>query len=82
MNTVPYYSQEEIEKLRNALYANSPFDLGSTNDNKYRDAIDETLGEPNLCTVCHGTGIKKLADELYIGCAHCRQAGIEPVKKG
>lgn len=34
-----------IEKLRNRFYANSPFDLASVNDDKYRDAIDETFEE-------------------------------------
>jgi hypothetical protein len=71
---------KDVEKLRNHFYANSPFDLGSDNDNKYRDAIDETLGEPNLCTVCGGTGIQKNGLNSYMDCAHCRQTGIEPEK--
>lgn len=31
------------EELRQALYAASPFDLASTDDNSYRDAIDSVL---------------------------------------
>jgi hypothetical protein len=34
-----------LERMRNHFYANSPFDLASKNDDKYRDAIDETLDE-------------------------------------
>jgi hypothetical protein len=35
-----YQSKEE---LRAALYAASPFNLTSLNDNRYRDAIDSVL---------------------------------------
>lgn len=34
-----------LERMRNHFYANSPFDLASKNDDKYRDAVDETLDE-------------------------------------
>jgi len=34
------------EELRQELYAVSPFDLCSPNDDKYRDAIDSVLDKP------------------------------------
>lgn len=69
---------KDIEKLRRELYANSPFDLGSDNDNKYRDAIDTTLGEPVLCRDCKGTGID---DKKHIHCKRCSCSGMEPLVK-
>jgi hypothetical protein len=33
----------DIQILRQELYANSPFDLASDNDNIYRDAVDAAL---------------------------------------
>lgn len=75
-------TKEEIEKLRQSFYTNSPFDLCSPEDDKYRDAVDETLGEPNLCTICKGKGIEKHTKDFYTDCTHCRNTGIEPIKQG
>ena len=34
-----------VEKIRDNFYANSPFDLCSEHDDKYRDAVDISLEE-------------------------------------
>ena len=33
----------DLERLRKILYAHSPFNLASKNDDKYRDAVDDAL---------------------------------------
>lgn len=40
-----------IEKVRDLFYVSSPFDLGSKNDDLYRDAIDEVLGDLEECKI-------------------------------
>lgn len=79
LKTALKHEQNATETLRKALYANSPFDLASANDDKYRDAIDATLGEPVLCTLCGGTGIEKNKhNNFFHHCTHCKTTGLEP----
>lgn len=44
----PYQSKDE---LRQALYAEAPWDLGSLEDDQYRDAIDNVLDKKKLWTI-------------------------------
>ena len=60
-----------LETLRQRLYANSPHDLASDEDNTYRNAIDKSLSkhEPvldSLSTTIHHHAISKQPEILVV----------------
>jgi hypothetical protein len=65
-----------MERIKNQMYVNSPYDLASDLDDAYRNGVDMVIENIGVCESCHEMFLK---DSDFIVCECCRENEPETV---